>query len=477
MLSSLALLALSASALAAQTDQPLPEPKMYGVNLGNFLVAEPWMMPNEWLEMGGENCSGCVCIASEGQLALQIGQNATDAILQKHWSTWFTNADADRIAAAGLNTVRIPLGWWIVESLVDRTTEPPYARGGMDVLKSRLRYLKGKGLHTVLDLHAVPGVGHVNQQFAGLCTNVVNFYNDANYERAMIWGGVMTAMSHLDPDFESVYEIGAINEPINNAANTPNLGQYYTDYVQVVRAVEKAVGVFFPGATLPEGVDPRASVTDIILAIAEKQPDLGTNARNALTKIVPALEEHARKYHFKIEKCAKDRKPLFTNFQDIYRQWGPRPNPYDSADGPATYDNHLYFSFSMQGKNASAAAYMQYLCNFPRIAIDQSFNNTPVLFGEWSLATQWDYDASVVRWNSTETAPPTAEFLRQFADAQKYTMTTLGDGWFYWSFKIEEGSTQKRSWDYFEAVEQGFFPHQAGELFDPNVCDPYIGLE
>ncbi|KAH7103511.1 glycoside hydrolase family 5 protein [Auriculariales sp. MPI-PUGE-AT-0066] len=477
MLSALAFLALGVSVHAIQTYQPLPEPKMYGVNLGNFLVAEPWMMPNEWLTMGGENCGNCSCIYSEGQLALKIGQNETDAVFQKHWDTWFTDADTDRIAEAGLNAVRIPLGWWLVEPLVNRTTEPPFARGGLRVLKARLRYLKKKGIHVVLDLHAVPGVGHKNQQFAGICTDVVKFYTKENYEHAIIWGGVMSAISHLDPDFSSVYSIGTINEPLNNAAMTPNLGQYYTDYVQVVRAVERAVGVTPPGAAPSYIVKLQSTALDAIEAIIYTETNLGSSARSALTKVVAVLREHASQLGLNIELRSDARKPLFINFQDIISQRGPRPNPYDSADGPATYDNHPYYSFSMETKNASEAAYMQYLCNFPRVAIDARYNNTPVLFGEWSLSTQWDSEDSATRWKSLEAAPPSAAFLRKFADAQKYAMSTLGEGWFYWSFKIENGSDKKRSWDYFEARKDGFVPQNAKELFDPEVCNSYAGLE
>lgn len=42
----------------------------------------------------------------------------------------------DEIAAAGLNTVRLPLPFWIVEDIVDRTHEP-YAEGGLDELVTR----------------------------------------------------------------------------------------------------------------------------------------------------------------------------------------------------------------------------------------------------------------------------------------------------------------------------------------------------
>jgi aryl-phospho-beta-D-glucosidase BglC (GH1 family) len=50
-------------------------------------------------------------------------------------SSWFTQADVDQLVAAGINTVRIPLGFWIVEPLVDRSIEF-YPKGGLGQLVS-----------------------------------------------------------------------------------------------------------------------------------------------------------------------------------------------------------------------------------------------------------------------------------------------------------------------------------------------------
>ncbi|ELU38124.1 hypothetical protein AG1IA_07847 [Rhizoctonia solani AG-1 IA] len=56
-------------------------------------------------------------------LVKKLGQEQADKVFNEHWATWFTEKDADIIKNAGLNTIRIPLGYWIVESLVDRSTE------------------------------------------------------------------------------------------------------------------------------------------------------------------------------------------------------------------------------------------------------------------------------------------------------------------------------------------------------------------
>jgi hypothetical protein len=50
--------------------QALPLPKIYGVNIGGWLVLEPWMLR---ASMGGETCGDCSCISSEWQLGTKLG--------------------------------------------------------------------------------------------------------------------------------------------------------------------------------------------------------------------------------------------------------------------------------------------------------------------------------------------------------------------------------------------------------------------
>ena len=40
----------------------------------------------------------------------------------------------------------------------------------------------------------------------------------------------MTALSHLDPNFDTVAGLQAINEPIMNASQTPGLGECTSTY-------------------------------------------------------------------------------------------------------------------------------------------------------------------------------------------------------------------------------------------------------
>lgn len=63
----------------------------------------------------------------------------------------FTAKDVEKIVSLGLDHVRIPIGYWIIEELVDRSTEF-YATGGFLQLKRALKDLSAAGIQVVLDL-------------------------------------------------------------------------------------------------------------------------------------------------------------------------------------------------------------------------------------------------------------------------------------------------------------------------------------
>ncbi|TDL26693.1 glycoside hydrolase family 5 protein [Rickenella mellea] len=432
--------------------------KIYGVNLGSWLVLEPWMVPNEWLSMGGQSCSDCsTCIASEFAFA-KAYPNTADSKFNQHWSSWFAQSDVDQLVGLGINAVRIPLGYWLVEPLVNRASEF-YPRGGMKQLKRGLRQLNAAGIGAILDHHALPGVQDPGQSFTGRCTQDVEFYTDYNYHRALIWSAVMTALSHLDPDFSNVFAIEAVNEPIMNSAQTPGLSTFYSNFVQVVRTVEAALGI-----TNGNGLS--AYNANVTAALTSAMTMSGVNAEVAsvIKDAIPMLQFAVTQTGVQsvlTSGTRPNRSPLTTMFMDRNWQYGNSPaNPADSANGKALYDNHLYYSFGGVAA-ANPQAYMQSICNLNRVQSDAAYNNSPLIFGEWGLPTQFS---------------ATDSFLSMWADAQKLAYSQSG-GWLFWNFKFEMSAaagSYPRQWSYFEGVNRGYLTKDPSVLNNPDVCAPYI---
>ncbi|RPD58958.1 glycoside hydrolase [Lentinus tigrinus ALCF2SS1-7] len=441
--------------------------KIHGVNLGSWLVLEPWMLPQEWSDMGGDiNCCSN-CIGSEFSF-VEAYPDTADEKFEKHWSTWFTQDDVDALSAVGINTVRIPLsaftpllGYWIVERLVDRKTEY-YPRGGILQLQRGVKMLKEAGINVILDHHAPPGVQTANQAFAGHCTSDVEFYTPYNYQRALVWTAVMTAISHLDPNFQTVFAIEAVNEPIMDATQTPGYGDFQMKFVQTIRAVEFILGIGNPVFDL--GSESKVSTTNVTAAISasvNSSKTMNSDVKTALLSSIPILAQLAQQLDFQLGfSLSRKRQPLVANFMDVNWQYNDPPNPADAAIGPMGYDNHLYYSFGGVA-DPNEEAYLTSICNLQRVQNDAAVGDSPLWFGEWGLPTQF---------NASDA------FLNKWADAQKLAYSQ-GRGWIFWNFKTEISELAgdlSRQWSYLDGVKRGYLTTDPSAVHDPNVCAPYI---
>lgn len=444
----------------------MPTNKVYGVNLGSWLLLEPWMLPKEWQAMGGQICTDCSqCIMSEFAFSKAYPDSVVDEKFAQHWDTWFTQNDVAQLKAAGINTIRIPLGYWIVEGLVNRPQEE-YPRGGLKYLIRGLSWLRDAGMNVILDHHALPGVQVANQMFAGRCTSDVEFYTQHNFHRALVWTAIMTTLSHLHPNFESVFSIQAVNEPTMNAGLTPNYGEFQKNFVKTVRAVETILGIEDNGSPANLLASAPSLSANFVAALkgACSSTIFNKEVTEALSEAVSILLDIAEECDLKDMLTlssfdCQGRTPLVTNFMDINWQYNNPSNPADAAMGPQAYDNHLYYSFGGVA-DPNPIAYMQSICNLSRVQNDAALGNTPLWFGEWSLATNF---------NATDA------FLKDWADAQKLAYSESA-GWIFWNFKLEPATQETREWSYLFGLEQGYLTQDPSQYHDPNVCARYAKL-
>jgi len=126
---------------------PYGSQKVRGVNLGGWLVLEPWITPSLFDKTGDSR------IIDEWTFCqYQSTTTATNA-LKNHWDTWITEADFDAIVNAGLNHVRIPIGYWAF----DIRSGEPFIGGQLPYLLKAVDWAAARGLKVVVDLHGAPG--------------------------------------------------------------------------------------------------------------------------------------------------------------------------------------------------------------------------------------------------------------------------------------------------------------------------------
>ncbi|VDC00954.1 unnamed protein product [Peniophora sp. CBMAI 1063] len=509
--------------------------KIYGVNLGSWLVLEPWMLPAEWKAMGGQTCDDCSqCIATEGAFA-KAYPDSVDRKFAKHWSTWFTQKHVKQLKEYGINTVRIPLGYWIVEELVDRKTEH-FPRGGLPYLIKGLQWLNDAGIRVILDHHALPGAQASMQMFAGVCTKTPQFFQPKNYKRALTWSAVMTVLAHVHPAFASVFALQAVNEPLMDASKTPGYGEFQVNFVQTVRAVESTLGISYDtdvasalesdlgldksyGNALPDsagdvvgnlfgGVMKKRAKQSASIAPSPLTPSKPASVPSRRTAMAtsgsrrPVLRRKEAKCESKRKsdddgpssKAARDALqdaiPILSRLADSLgmpelASIGSGSAPEVRGAGEALSTNFMDVSWQYNDPpNAAQAA----------LGPQTYDNHLYYLYGGVADANAGAYLASICNLDRIKNAKKSADtplwfgewslgtnfnandtFTRDWADAQKMAFSQ-GAGWIFWNFRVEESKEAGdlgRVWSYFEGVKRGFLTKDPSAYFNSHVCDSY----
>jgi len=82
--------------------------------------------------------------------------------LVSHWTTWYTSQDFMQMKANGLNSVRVPVGWWYWAKDAG-VQNPVYTVPKEDItdpnhpITKMIKMINDAGLLAVLDLHGAPG--------------------------------------------------------------------------------------------------------------------------------------------------------------------------------------------------------------------------------------------------------------------------------------------------------------------------------
>ena len=80
-------------------------PFIYGVNLGSWFIPERWMTPT--IYHGVDTYWSQVC-----GLVHELGPTEADNRMLQHIDSWVTEKDLDKLKDDGINSLRIPLGYW-----------------------------------------------------------------------------------------------------------------------------------------------------------------------------------------------------------------------------------------------------------------------------------------------------------------------------------------------------------------------------
>jgi len=413
-----------------------------GVNLGGWLVLEPWITPfffekaNEGVPRGPNNTFAIV--DEYTWRSSKDGSNDRAAMLVDHWNTWVTEDILETLANAGITHLRVPVGYWYF--LYPENEEPVWGRFKSDhataleqLKKVANEWMKPRGLQILLDLHTAPGSQNGFDNSGRRGNGTPGLLNGNHLQE---WAQAVDKMSewavaNLDEDV--LFGIEVLNEPAGFTSE----------------AMRDAIKKY---------IDPKG-----------------------------------------YEMVRKHSSDLNVVFETGFMDFTDEPNFTESKYKNVWMDQHTYYCFgeyyngkAMEGPAAAWPWHLEAACNETKnYAISKRVKGTWAFGGEWSLATTdcTIYLAGGMNNGCNMTAHPDCKynatpsqhgrddvcqfynapaeqmpeeykaFLAAFARAQMDAFEA-SQGWFFWNFRTEQSHAPE--WDYLAGLEHGWMPANAG---------------
>lgn len=186
------------------------------VNLGGWFVNEGWME---------SNFMSCATQSSEYGIVTGFGTSANGLksaqyALEQHWDTWITEDDFKYLQGKGVNTVRIPIGYWSVGPYF--THSSPFSdyrsvyENSWKYVARAIRWAAKYDIGVLVDLHGAYGSQNGNDH-SGI-SGSVGFYTEKNMN---LTTGLLTWLSWEISDVTNVIGIELLNEPQDNTKLWP----------------------------------------------------------------------------------------------------------------------------------------------------------------------------------------------------------------------------------------------------------------
>ncbi|CAE7119219.1 unnamed protein product [Rhizoctonia solani] len=387
---------------------PFGSTKVRGVNLGGWLVLEPWITPSLFDDTGNAN------IIDEYTFGQFQDYNAAHAKLVAHWDNWITESDFAAIAAAGLNHVRIPIGYWAF----DISGGEPYHQGQYPYLLKAVQWARNHGVK-VLN-------GFDNSGKKGAVTWHTNSQNVAR-TNAII--KTLAAEFSKEEYADTVTSIAPLNEPAGFVSGTfmDVIRQYWYDSYGNIR--------------YPFGSSTQGPLLEVIHDAF--QPLSSWNGfMNYPNFEAVAMDTH----HYEV---------------------------FSDAEVSMSWDQHIQtacnFGINTIGSYASSNIWT-FVGEWTTAPTDcaKYLNGRGVgarYDGTFPGSTRHG-DCSTFTGDRSKFSSEYKTFLRKFYEAQVSAFERGGQGWFYWTWKAEEA----HDWSYQAGLAGGWIPTNPSDRQFPNIC-------
>ncbi len=173
--------------------------QLKGVNLGNWLMQEFWMMGQ------GSNGIDDQC-KLEAILDKRFGYAERERLYRLYRKNWMRERDWDLIAQYGMNVVRLPFIWSVIED----EKNPGHLRAdAWEYLDDAIAQAERRGMHVILDLHGA--VGSQGWEHHSGCAGKNLYWSTPEFQERTIW--LWQAIAARYKDRAAVAGYSLLNEP------------------------------------------------------------------------------------------------------------------------------------------------------------------------------------------------------------------------------------------------------------------------
>ncbi|KAJ4292662.1 glucan exo-1,3-beta-glucosidase [Kalmusia sp. IMI 367209] len=380
--------------------------KVRGVNIGGWLVLEPWITPSLFDNLGRSD------IVDEFTLGQILGHDAALNVLRKHWDTWVRFEDFQKIANSGFNLVRIPIGYWAYD-----TFGSPYVQGAAPYIDAAIDWARGLGLKIIIDLHGAPGSQNGFDNSGQRVSNPA-WTSGATVQQTLQVLKTISAKYAQGQYQDVIVGIQLLNEPMIPRLDEAVVRQFYRDGYGQVRDTSDTTVVLHDGFKPTSSWNTFLTPSDnnaqmVVMDHHEYQVfDFGLIAMNPL--------QHVQ------QVCAAGAGYTGSDKWSIVGEWtGAMTDCAKYLNGfgiGARYDG------TYPGSTAVGACGWQ--------------NNV----GQWSQEYKDD--------------------TRRYIEAQMVAFESRTNGWIWWNFKTESA----HEWDAFALIDAGVFPQPLGNRKFETLC-------
>jgi endoglucanase len=208
-----------------------------GVNLGNWLQLEFWMMNQNMSNNNGVVNDQCTL---EGTLTSRFGHAEKERLMGAFRDSWITARDFDLMKSMGMNVVRVPFYFNLVE---DETRPYTLRADAWKYLDFAINEAEKRGMYVILDLHgAVGGQAGAGEQHDG-CVGAAQMWTNPAYRDRTKWLWDMVASRYRGRTAVAAYDL--LNEPWGTDAGT--MAAFAYELFNVVRGKDPEHVIILPG--------------------------------------------------------------------------------------------------------------------------------------------------------------------------------------------------------------------------------------